>query len=202
MAEQYPKAHANNSSDMPSEDSTKEPAGCFGFMAKKDQKSDQDEDLVMSDLNAAKETKEEKHTLMDVLQRAHSNSSSSGEEKVEEGGERKKKKKKKGLKETIKGKISGDEDGAENTEQKETCNIPMDKCSTDEEEKKGILEKIKEKLPGQQYSKGAEDIQTPPACEHSLGSDMHAKEKKGIIDKIKEKLPGQHKTNENHDVVN
>ncbi|KAI3447904.1 hypothetical protein Pfo_004569 [Paulownia fortunei] len=193
MAEQYPQGLANNSAVMPPEE-TKE-RGCFDFMTKKEKKT---EDLVMTDLNAAKESKEEKHTLMGELQRTHSHSSSSSDEDVEEAGERKKKKKK-GLKEAIKEKISGDKEG-EDTERKETC-VPMEKCSEEEnaetalpEEKKGFLEKIKEKLPGQ-HKKGEEDTQTPPACEHSPGSDT--KEKKGILDKIKEKLPGHHKNDEN-----
>lgn len=108
----------------------------------------------------------------------------SSDEEVEEGGERKKKKTK-GLKEAIKDKLSGDKEGEDR--------VPMEKCSgggnaeTEQpEEKKGFLETIKDKLPGQ-HKKGEEEILTPPAAE----------EKKGIIDKIKERLPGQHKSNEN-----
>ncbi|TXG51958.1 hypothetical protein EZV62_021127 [Acer yangbiense] len=66
------------------------------------------------------------------------------------------------------------------------------------EEKKGFMEKIKEKLPGQ--SKKAEEVSTtspPPPAEHATPvTAVHegeaAKEKKGIFEKIKEKLPGYH----------
>ncbi|KAL0422960.1 UNVERIFIED_CONTAM: hypothetical protein Slati_3318900 [Sesamum latifolium] len=103
MAEQYPQAHANNTSAMPPAEA--KDRGCFDFMRKKEDKAQ--EDLVMTDMSAAKQsTDEEKHTLMDELQRTHTHSSSSSEEEVEEGGERKKKKKK-GLKEAIKRKLSG-----------------------------------------------------------------------------------------------
>ena len=64
------------------------------------------------------------------------------------------------------------------------------------DEKKGFLEKIKEKLPGG-YKKAEEHPAPPPAeCttadvpEHEVEA---GKEKKGILEKIKEKLPGYHK---------
>ncbi|KAK4401342.1 hypothetical protein Sango_0874900 [Sesamum angolense] len=194
MAEQYPQAHANNTSTVPPAEA--KDRGCFDFMRKKEDKAQ--EDLVMTDMNAAKQsTDEEKHTLMDELQRTHTHSSSSSEEEVEEGGERKKKKKK-GLKEAIKEKLSGDKEGEEN-EHKDTC-VPMEKCNEENAEaafpgeKKGFLEKIKEKLPGQ-HNKDEEDVQILPASDHS--ADGNSKEKKGIMDKIKEKLPGHHKNDEN-----
>ncbi|KAL3813979.1 hypothetical protein ACJIZ3_015247 [Penstemon smallii] len=180
MAEQYPQGNANNTNSIAS--TTKEP-GCFDFMRKKEEKLPQ-EDLVMTDQNAAEDQskEEEKHTQ---LQRTHSHSSSSSEEEVEEGGERKKKKTKKG----------------EETEQTDIF-VPMEKCNEEENaerietnEKKGFIEKIKEKLPGQHKKGEEEDVHAPPACDHSPGNDI--KEKKGIIDKIKEKLPGQHKSNGN-----
>ncbi|PQP95867.1 phosphoprotein ECPP44 [Prunus yedoensis var. nudiflora] len=64
-----------------------------------------------------------------------------------------------------------------------------------EEEKKGFLEKIKEKLPGQQ--KKTEE--SPASYDDQHSHDQHAepavvggepKEKKGILEKIKEKIPG------------
>lgn len=67
------------------------------------------------------------------------------------------------------------------------------------EEKKGFLDKIKEKLPGQH--KKTEEVPPPPAppasAEYGGGSEAthhegEAKEKKGIFEKIKEKLPGYH----------
>ncbi|PIN25723.1 hypothetical protein CDL12_01517 [Handroanthus impetiginosus] len=161
-------------------ESTKE-RGCFDFMGEKEEKTQ--EDLVMTDLNAAKDTTEKEK-----------NEFSSEEEEAEEGGERKKKKKK-GLKEVIKEKITGDKDGEE-TEQKE-MGVHVEKCDEENaervhnEEKKEFIEKIKEKLPGQ-HKKGEENAQIAATCEHSPGSNTE--EKKGIIDKIKEKLPGHSKS--------
>ena len=66
------------------------------------------------------------------------------------------------------------------------------------EEKKGLLEKIKEKLPGQH--KKPEEVPSPPppsVAEYSTSEppthhEGDVKEKKGILEKIKEKLPGYH----------
>ncbi|RVX12348.1 Dehydrin COR410 [Vitis vinifera] len=80
--------------------------------------------------------------------------------------------------------------------------VPVEKCDemskeelTNPEEKKGFLEKLKEKLPGQ-HKKGEEaDHATPTEC----APDKHSPEKKGILEKIKEKLPGSHKNGEEKD---
>ncbi|XP_057805912.1 phosphoprotein ECPP44-like [Salvia miltiorrhiza] len=177
MADQIPQAHGSKE--------TPQDRGCFDFLTNKEEKKV--EDVAMKDVNAGKE---EKHALMDELRRAHSQSSCSSDEEVEEGGERKKKK---GLKEEIKDKLSGKKEG-------EDVVIPIEegKAGTEQpEEKKGFLDKVKEKLPGQ-HKKGDEESQTapPPATEHSPAG-CENKEKKGIIDKIKEKLPGHHKKSEN-----
>lgn len=113
---------------------------------------------------------------------------SSDEDVLEEGGERKKKKKKGlGLKEAINDKLTGQLDKETQTTKDHTSVPIIEICgeTAQPEEKKGFLEKIKEKLPGQ-HKKVEEDnqIHPPAACEHS--------EKKGIMDKIKEKLPGHH----------
>ncbi|KAG8368030.1 hypothetical protein BUALT_Bualt15G0002800 [Buddleja alternifolia] len=193
MAEQYPQGHANNTSVVPPAETTDR--GCFDFNMKKKEEKPQ-EDLVMTDMNSGKRTTEEdKHTLMDELQRTNTHSSSSSEEEVEEGRERKKKKKK-GLKEAIKEKISGDKgEEAEEHKYEEQNNETVHSG-----EKKGFLEKIKEKLPGQDKNGSkVENTQIPIASDQYPENDT--KEKKGIIDKIKEKLPGHHnKNNENHEL--
>lgn len=60
--------------------------------------------------------------------------------------------------------------------------------------KKGIKEKIKEKLPG--GHKDDEQQQTaygePTTTGHGYGVEGEQHEKKGIMEKIKEKLPGGH----------
>lgn len=77
--------------------------------------------------------------------------------------------------------------------------VPVEKVEEHSEEqgKKGLLEKIKDKLPGG-GSKTTHDqtpaAPAPPAEQHPhepspTGAD---KEKKGLLDKIKEKLPGYH----------
>lgn len=71
MAEQIPQGHAKNSDAVPPEEAKEH--GCFDFLTKKEGRS---EDVVMTDLNAAKDSKEEKHTLLEELQRTLSHSSS------------------------------------------------------------------------------------------------------------------------------
>ncbi|MGD7340698.1 hypothetical protein ACQCRO_27745, partial [Ralstonia pseudosolanacearum] len=51
--------------------------------------------------------------------------------------------------------------------------------------KKGIKEKIKEKIPG-----GHKDQSTQPGCGGTTGGYGQPQEKKGVMEKIKEKLPG------------
>ncbi|KAI3431974.1 uncharacterized protein J3R85_007630, partial [Psidium guajava] len=62
------------------------------------------------------------------------------------------------------------------------------------EEKKGFLDKIKEKIPGGQ--KKADEVPSPPPAECPAAEppchEGSPKEKKGILEKIKEKLPGYH----------
>ncbi|KAI4984632.1 hypothetical protein ZWY2020_017262 [Hordeum vulgare] len=59
--------------------------------------------------------------------------------------------------------------------------------------KKGMKEKIKEKLPGGAHKDAAGQQHTPAAGEYA-GTGTHGAEatgeKKGVMDKIKEKLPG------------
>lgn len=92
----------------------------------------------------AEEEGEKKHSsLLEKLHRSDSSSSSSSEEEGEDGVKRKKKKDKK---------------------KKEDTSVPVEKVdvvegTTGTEEKKGFLDKIKEKLPGH---KKTEDVTTPP----------------------------------------
>ena len=65
-----------------------------------------------------------------------------------------------------------------------------------EEEKKGFLDKIKEKLPGHGKKAAEEAGAVPPAVEeHEAAERTEGKEeKKGFLGKIIEKLPGYHKS--------
>lgn len=64
-----------------------------------------------------------------------------------------------------------------------------------EEEKKGFLEKIKDKLPGHKKPEEV-PVASPPPAEYENAEPAHhdgeAKEKKGLLEKIKEKMPGYH----------
>lgn len=103
------------------------------------------------------------------------------------------------MKEKIKEKISHEKEEPNGHKDE---SVPVEKCDemskeelTNPEEKKGFLEKLKEKLPGQ-HKKGEEaDHATPTEC----APDKHSPEKKGILEKIKEKLPGSHKNGEEKD---
>ncbi|KAJ8762344.1 hypothetical protein K2173_007502 [Erythroxylum novogranatense] len=197
--------------------------GVFDFLGKKEEEKHQEEvmaaqfeEKVRVSEHETKEKEEKKPGLLEKLHRSSSSSSSSSDEEEGEGEE--KKKKKKGLKEKIKEKISGDKEHEEEKKHEDTA-VPVEKCdvevshtethhhqpvevihseqpSQETEEKKGFLEKIKEKLPG--HHKKPEEVVTPPPTEtctppettHS--PDAEAKEKKGILEKIKEKLPGYH----------
>ena len=184
---------------------------------------------------------EKKETLFSKLHRSSSSSSSSSDEEEEEviddNGEVIKRKKKKGLKEKLKEKLPGHKD----TEGEHVTGLPapaapasvqthhdtdvvVEKIDGDvkteaapavpEEEKKGFLEKIKEKLPG--GHKKPEDAAAVPVTHaapapvtHAAPAPVHApapaaeevsspdaKEKKGLLGKIMDKLPGYHKTGE------
>jgi hypothetical protein len=165
-----------------------------------------------------------------------SSSSDEEEEVIDDNGEVLKRKKKKGLKEKIKEKLPGhkDTEGEHVTtglpapappaalqthgDHHDTA-VPVEKIHGDvkteappaavpEEEKKGFLEKIKEKLPG--GHKKPEDAAAVPVT-HDASAPVHApaphapaptaeevsspgaKEKKGLLGKIMDKLPGYHK---------
>lgn len=186
----------------------------------------------------------EKHeSLLTKLQRSSSSSSSSSDEEEEEviddNGEVIKRKKKKGLKEKLPGhKDATAAEGEHATglpapappaalQAHHDTAVPVEKVHADvnteappptaavpEEEKKGFLEKIKEKLPGGQ--KKPEDAAVAPAVTHAppapvthdTPAPVHApapaaeeavsspdgKEKKGLLGKIMDKIPGYHKT--------
>ncbi|XP_058785647.1 dehydrin ERD14-like [Vicia villosa] len=174
--------------------------GVFDFISgkKKDEEHKPPQDEAISHefghkvtlYEAPSETKvedegEKKHSsLLEKLHRSDSSSSSSSEEEGEDGQKRKKKKEKK---------------------KKEDTSVPVEKVdvvegTTGTEEKKGFLDKIKEKLPGH---KKTDDITTPPPVVTAPPAHVHTEtaatttttpegEKKGILEKIKEKLPGYH----------
>lgn len=170
------------------------------------------------------------------LHRSHSSSSSSSDEEECEG-EEKKKKKKKGIKETLKEKFSGEDKKEEEKVHQHhvDTSVPIEHevqahhtthegphgyTSTETvvtpvpnpEEKKGFLEKIKDKLPGQHKKEEEVAVVTSPAAppppvhhdqphyssshDHDDHHEGEPKEKKGILEKIKEKLPGYHSKTE------
>ncbi|KAG8378044.1 hypothetical protein BUALT_Bualt08G0097200 [Buddleja alternifolia] len=58
------------------------------------------------------------------------------------------------------------------------------------EEKKGFLDKIKDKLPGGKKPEEVAPPPSPPAAECAAVPEAEGKEKKGFLEKIKEKIPG------------
>ena len=106
---------------------------------------------------------EEEENKPSLLQKLHRSNSSSSSSSEEEG-----------------------EDGQKRKKEKK-------KKIVEGEEKKGVMEKIKEKLPG--HSEKPDDSQvvnTEAAVPVSDETAEHPEEKKGILEKIKEKLPGYH----------
>lgn len=64
-----------------------------------------------------------------------------------------------------------------------------------EDEKKGFLEKIKDKLPGHKKPEDGPVVSPPPPEYENVEPAHHegeVKEKKGLLEKIKEKIPGYH----------
>ncbi|OMO91955.1 Dehydrin [Corchorus olitorius] len=119
-----------------------------------------DDDVTMADAYKPPAAEEEKPTLLEKLHRSDSSSVS--------------------LISPYNGDLGDHKEEA--TEHKDTTNIPTE----NPEEKKGFLDKIKEKLPGQHKKpeEGTAHDVHPPA-------EGEPKEK-GILEKIKEKIPGCH----------
>ncbi|KAL8142513.1 hypothetical protein V2J09_015545 [Rumex salicifolius] len=189
MADQCDQGNENLNSTKAQEE-TKDRGGLFSFFGKKEEEKPKEEKL-QDDAIMADHQEHHKPTLMEKLHPTKSNSSSSSsssEEEVEEGGVKiRRKKNKKGLKEKIKAKISTDKKKPEIANNDapvipvEPYNEPVEAPSSAGEEKKGLLDKLKEKIPGHGHHKDAEGGGHPPPAEG---------EKKGIMEKIKEKLPG------------
>ncbi|KAL0314478.1 UNVERIFIED_CONTAM: hypothetical protein Sangu_2292200 [Sesamum angustifolium] len=111
---------------------------------------------------------------------------------------RKKKKKKKGLKDKIKDKLSGEKKEEEKVDEVkyEDTAVPIEKCDDapahhEPEDKKGLLEQIKEKLPAAR-DRGSGGRSAHHAADCATTPEAEGKEKKGFLEKIKEKIPGYH----------
>ncbi|KAF3573536.1 hypothetical protein F2Q69_00062578 [Brassica cretica] len=151
--------------------------GLFGFLGKKREET-KPEETIDSEFEhkvhtsepvvpeVKHEEEEKKHSLLEKLHRSDSSSSSSSEEEGEDGEKRKKKKDKKKTATTAEGEVKT------------------------EEEKKGFMDKLKEKLPG--HGKKPEDASPAAPVVAPPVEEAHPAEKKGILEKIKEKLPGYH----------
>ncbi|URD77797.1 Dehydrin [Musa troglodytarum] len=215
MAEEHNKAVESG------EEVAVQDRGLFDFMGKKKDEErkecHKEEEVLVTgvekvQIEEGEQAEEEKKMgLLEKLHRSHSSSSnSSSDDEQEAEGEnkvKKKKKKKKGLKEKIKEK-HGCEEAAKKPEVEEDTAVVVEKTqeetvkveATPPEQEKGLLEKIKEKLPD--HRKPADEAPAPPsraaACaghgEEHEGDE--GKEKKGILGRIMEKLPGYHKTEE------
>lgn len=185
------------------------------------------EKMEAEKMETEKKDPEKKEGLFAKLHRSDSSSSSSSDEE-EVGPDGEKKKKKKGLKEKIKGKTGGEKKEEHKpsekphvvSEQKHMFSPPapppgysddtsikvekvddtvkLEEVPPHSEEKKGFLEKMKDKLPGQK--KPTEEVhgsyETPTVASEEINSPDD-KEKKGIFGKIMEKIKGpEHKDGE------
>ncbi|XP_074565468.1 uncharacterized protein LOC141821938 [Curcuma longa] len=133
--------------------------GPFDFMGKKEDEEIREEDVhdhvilvTGSDQYGQVQVKEGKEdSLLQKLHRSDSSrAGSSGDEEVE--GEKNKKKDKKNIEEKIVIDDEGRKEEVEDTEvvveKVETIRVEQSAVAPEEEQKKGFLEKIKEKLPG------------------------------------------------------
>ncbi|KAA0872781.1 hypothetical protein EYC94_26055 [Enterobacter hormaechei] len=189
-------AEENQNKIETSSDAEIKDRGLFDFLSKKKEDEKPQEEAIAAEFDqkvtvsgepaeSKKEEGEKKHSLLEKLHRSDSSSSSSSEEEDENGEKRKKKKKEKKVE-----------------KKQEDTSVPVEKVGVDvnTEEKKGFLEKIKEKFPG---NKKTDEVPTttttaPPApvpVSSETSTTHHENEgeaKKGILEKIKEKLPGYH----------
>ncbi|KAL4575414.1 hypothetical protein LXL04_022257 [Taraxacum kok-saghyz] len=174
--------------------------GLFDVFGKKNEEKKCEEAAISSEFEEKVQVsepvpEEKKETLLDKLHRSgSSSSSSSSDEECDENGE--KKKKKKPLKEKIKEKITKHED---------ETSVPIEKYDVaplqhtpnpEPEEKKGFMEKIKEKLPGGHKKVEEEYVAPPPPPPTVVTHPDEGEQKKGIFEKIKEKIPGYHPKSE------
>ena len=184
MAEETKNIHEHEVPKVATEESSAATAevtdrGLFDFLGKKKDETKPEETIdsefeqkvhISEPVPEVKheEEEEKKPSLLEKLHRSDSSSSSSSEEEGEDGVKRKKKKDKKKTT-TTEGEVKT------------------------EEEKKGFMEKLKEKLPG--HGKKPEDASAPAAAAPVVAppvEEAHPAERKGILEKIKEKLPGYH----------
>ncbi|XP_030527280.2 dehydrin ERD14 [Rhodamnia argentea] len=173
--------------------------GLFDFLGKKKEGEETKQEGVMAaefeekvKVEEPKEEeekeKEKKHGLLEKLHRSGSSSSSSSDE--EEGKDEEKKDKRKEKKDKKKEK-------EEEKRHEEDTTVPVEKWEepgAPADEKKGFIDKIKDRLPGGQ--KKADEVPSPPPAECPAAEppchEGSPKEKKGLLEKIKEKLPGYH----------
>ncbi|KAG8059936.1 hypothetical protein GUJ93_ZPchr0002g25039 [Zizania palustris] len=193
-----------------------------------------EEPAVKEEHHAEGEKKESFLSKLHRFSSSSSSSSDEEEEVIDENGEVVKRKKKKGLKEKIKEKVSGRKDhdsehaptpvvtatpapapapvvthGGDHDTAVPVEKIEGDHVKTEEphapEEKKGFLDKIKEKLPSGGHKKPEDATAAPPAAPATPPapaqpptvteevSSPDGKEKKGILGKIMDRIPGYHK---------
>ncbi|XP_071733065.1 dehydrin COR410-like [Rutidosis leptorrhynchoides] len=185
--------------DAPKSDVEQSDRGLFDFMGKKKEENKCDETTISSEFEEKVQVNEPEHkeSLLEKLHRDGSSSSSSSDEECEDG---EKKKKKKPLKDTIKEKIEEHKEKKEEKIEEDTC-VPVEKyevavppsTTPEPEEKKGFMDKIKEKLPGgHKKVEEQQQVAPPPTPAVTSTHDDEQKEKKGIFEKIKEKIPGYH----------
>ncbi|XP_071689622.1 uncharacterized protein [Rutidosis leptorrhynchoides] len=196
--------------DAPTSDVEQSDRGLFDFTGKK--KEENSENVISSEFEEKVQVSEPEHkeTLLQKMHNSYdqvSSSSSSSDEECEDG---EKKKKKKSLKE----KIDEHKEKKEEHKIEEDTYVPVEKYeevavppSTTEvvhpiptpepEEKKGFMEKIKEKLPGGHKKVEEEQYVAPPSAPVvAAPHDDEQNEKKGIFEKIKDKIPGYHAKSE------
>jgi hypothetical protein len=216
MSDEVVYHHAPKSDNETKSDTVEQSdRGLFDFMGKKDEEKKCEETAISSEfeekvhVSEPEPKTEEKHeSLPQKLHRSDSSSSSSSDEEECEDGEKKKKKKK-----PLKEKIEEHKEKKEEEKIIEDTHVPVEKyeevpvappigdCATpvptpEPEEKKGFMEKIKEKLPGGHKKTEEEHVAFPQPAPPVVAHDVEGEPKKGIFEKIKEKIPGYHSKSE------
>lgn len=199
--------------------------GLFDFMKKKEDTAEgcktSETEVITSGVEkihvSEPECKKEEKKHGGLLEKLHHDSSSSSSSDEEGDDEEKKKrrkerkeKKKAGLKEKLDEKLHHDHDTnvpIENVHVEENVYstppsypepaAPDHHHQETEEKKGGLLDKIKDKMPGQHKNHKPDEHDTAaPAAPQAEPCAEVDKEKKGFLDKIKEKIPGFHSKSE------
>ncbi|KAL9238111.1 hypothetical protein vseg_012582 [Gypsophila vaccaria] len=162
--------------------------------------SDFDDKVRVSDEVVVDEEEAKHGSLLEKFHQADADSSSASSSDEEDDEEKKKKKREKKERKGLKEKLFGQKDEEYTSapiEKPQVQEVVIEKpqvqevvhsepSNPEDVEKKGFLDKIKDKLPGHKKA----DDQPEVVAETVVVQEVEVEEKKGLMDRIKDKIPG------------